>query len=111
MTFEDVTAKALEFRRARNWEQFHNPKDLAISINLEAAELLEVFQWSGANLDAADKQESLVEELADVAIYCIYLAKELGVDLADAIDAKIDANERKYPIEKSRGNSAKYTEL
>lgn len=111
MTFEDVAAKALEFRRDRNWEQFHNPKDLAISINLEAAELLEVFQWSGTNLNATDKQESLVEELADVAIYCIYLAEELGVDLADAIDAKIDANERKYPIEKSRGNSAKYTEL
>ena len=101
MTFEDAASKALAFREERDWAQFHNPKDLAISISLEASELLEAFQWSGSDL----------EELADVAIYCIYLADALGVGLADAVSAKIDANTEKYPADKSRGSSRKYTEL
>ena len=92
MVFEDAARKALAFRDERDWAQFHNPKDLAISISLEAAELLETFQWSGTDLEVAKKREAMVEELADVAIYCIFLASELGVDLADAVSAKIDAN-------------------
>lgn len=111
MTFEDATEKALAFRDERAWGQFHNPKDLAISINLEAAELLEMFQWSGPNLDVQNKREGMVEELADVVIYCMYLADSLGVTLADAVNAKIDANAEKYPLAQSRGNSKKYTEL
>lgn len=95
----------------RDWAQFHNPKDLAISISLEAAELLETFQWSGTDLEVAKKREAMIEELADVAIYCIFLASELGVDLADAVSAKIDANAVKYPVDKAYGNSKKYTEL
>lgn len=111
MRFEMAVAKALAFREEREWGQFHNPKDLAISISLEASELLESFQWSGADLEVPDKQGHMIEELADISIYCIYLADALGVDLADAICGKIDANRGKYPVEKARGNSRKYTEL
>ena len=111
MTFEDAASKALAFREERDWAQFHNPKDLAISISLEASELLEAFQWSGSDLEVARKRGAMVEELADVAIYCIYLADALGVGLADAVSAKIDANTEKYPADKSRGSSRKYKEL
>ena len=111
MNFEEAAAKALAFREERDWSQFHNPKDLALSISLEAAELLEVFQWSGADLEVAEKADEAREELADVAIYCIYMADRLGVDLAKAISEKIDENARKYPVEKSKGSSRKYDEL
>ena len=111
MTFEDVTNKVLAFREERDWAQFHNPKDLAISISLESAELLENFQWSGSDTKAANKRDNMIEELADVAIYCIYFADALGVNLPDTISAKIDTNSKTYPIDKSRGKSAKYTEL
>lgn len=111
MTFEEAIAKAIAFREERDWAQYHNPKDLAISVSLEAAELLETFQWSGANLTATDKQDALIEELADVTIYCIYLADALGIDLAKAVSQKIDSNAIKYPVDKSRGNATKYTEL
>ncbi|MBR6459680.1 MAG: nucleotide pyrophosphohydrolase [Actinomycetaceae bacterium] len=111
MNFEGAVAKALAFREERDWSQFHNPKDLALSISLEAAELLEVFQWSGADLEVASKAREAREELADVLIYCIYMADRLGVDLVEAISDKIDANDIKYPVQNSRGNSRKYDEL
>lgn len=111
MNFEDAAEKALAFRSERDWEQFHNPKDLAISIALEASELLEVFQWSGADLEVEAKQAHAAEELADVAIYCVYMAKALGIDLALAMSEKIDANAKKYPVEAAKGTSRKYTEL
>lgn len=111
MKFEEAVAKVLAFREERDWAQFHNPKDLAISIGLEAAELLEAFQWSGGDLEAPAKRGHMAEELADVVIYCIYFADAIGVDLAEAVSAKIDANALRYPVEKSRGNSKKYTEL
>ncbi len=111
MTFEEAAKKALAFREERDWSQFHNPKDLAISISLEAAELLESFQWSGADLEAPQKREAMTEELADVVIYCTYLADALGVNLADAVSTKIDVNAQKYPVSKARGNAKKYTEL
>ncbi len=111
MTFEEAAKKALAFREERDWSQFHNPKDLAISISLEAAELLESFQWSGADLEAPQKREAMTEELADVVIYCTYLADALGVNLADAVSIKIDVNAQKYPVSKARGNAKKYTEL
>lgn len=111
MTFEEAAEKALSFRKERDWEQFHNPKDIAISISLEASELLEIFQWSGADLEVLNKREHATEELADVAIYCVYMAKALGVDLPEAMSAKIDTNAAKYPVEKAKGTSKKYTEL
>lgn len=111
MDFEDAQAKALAFRDDRDWSQFHNPKDLAISICLEAAELLECFQWSGRNLEGRAGRDHMSEELADVVVYCIYLADALDVEIADIVNAKINLDTIKYPIEKSRGNSKKYTEL
>jgi NTP pyrophosphatase (non-canonical NTP hydrolase) len=111
MTFEDAARKALEFRDERDWKQFHNPKDLAISISLEANELLETFQWSGADTDVTPKREHMTEELADVLIYCVYMADAIGADIPAIMDAKIDRNARKYTIEKSKGTSKKYTEL
>lgn len=101
----------LKFREARNWKQFHNPKDLAISISLEAAELLEVFQWSGEDLTVSHKQEKIKEELADVMIYSMLMADACGLDISDIIEQKLAANDKKYPVEKAYGNSAKYTEL
>lgn len=111
MTFEDAAAKARAFREERDWAQFHNPKDLAISISLEASELLGTFQWSGSDLHVTAKKDHMAEELADVSIYCIYLADALGIDLSKAVSDKIDANAKRYPISKSRGSSKKYTEL
>ena len=111
ITFEEAAAKAIEFRNDRDWKQFHNPKDLAISVSLEASELLELFQWSGADLEAARKKPEMAEELADVMIYCIYMADALNIDIPEAIRNKIDKNAAKYPVEKAKGNSKKYTEL
>ena len=111
-SIKELTAKIEEFRDARNWKQFHNPKDMAISITLEAAELLEVFQWSGANTDADTdrKIEKIQEELADVLIYSLLMGHDLGFDIFEIVSSKIDANNRKYPAEKAYGKSAKYTE-
>lgn len=111
MNFEEASEKAIAFRDERDWAQFHNPKDLAISINLEASELLEVFQWSGSDLEVVSEVDRAKEELADVVIYCIYLADKLGINLANAVGEKIDINNEKYPAGKARGSARKYTEL
>lgn len=100
-----------KFRDDRNWRQFHNPKDLAISINLEAAELLEIFQWSADDLDCLDKLPALKEELADVFSYCILLADRYGIDPDEIIQSKMKKNAEKYPVEKASGVSTKYTDL
>ena len=103
-----------DFASARDWNQFHSPKNLAIALSVEAAELLEHFQWvsekDSLNMPP-DKLGKIDEEMADVFLYLIRLADMLNVDLIQAADRKIDANSRKYPIEKSRGNAKKYTEL
>lgn len=104
-------ARIRAFRDDRNWRQFHNPKDLAISITLEAAELLECFQWSGADTEAAAKRDAMKEELSDVMIYALLLADRLGIDMDKAIAEKLLVNERKYPVAESYGSSAKYDEL
>ena len=101
----------LKFRDDRDWRQFHNPKDLAISLSLEAAELLEVFQWSGADLGCEGKLEKIREELADVLSYCILMADVCGLDLDEIMRAKVQRNTEKYPVELARGSKAKYTEL
>ncbi len=100
-----------KFRDDRDWKQFHNPKDLAISISLEAAELLEVFQWSAEDVTCSDKIDKIKEELADVANYCALMADACGLDLDEIIREKIKRNEEKYPIEKSKGSKRKYTNL
>ncbi|MDD2441810.1 MAG: nucleotide pyrophosphohydrolase [Eubacteriales bacterium] len=104
-------ARIAAFNQVRSWDQFHNPKDLAISISLEAAELLECFQWSGKDLDAADKLDHMLEETADVLIYALLLCQKLGVDPDTIINRKLDQNGRKYPVDQAAGSARKHTEL
>ncbi len=111
MLRDETIQRVLKFRDDRDWRQFHTPKDLAISMNLEAAELLEIFQWSGTDVECRDKLDKIREELADVLSYCILMADVCGLDLDEIMNAKIDRNERKYPAELARGSAAKYTEL
>ena len=110
-SIKELTKKIVNFRDERNWKQFHNPKDLAISVSLEAAELLEVFQWSGTDtaVDTEKKIAKVKEELADVLIYSFLMANDLGLDIPEIVSTKIDENNRKYPAEKSYGKADKYT--
>ncbi len=108
---QETINEVLQFRDERNWKQFHNPKDLAISISLEAAELLEVFQWSAKDVTCEDKIDKIKEELADVMIYCIHMADTCGLDLDEIITEKMKRNNQKYPVEKAFGSKEKYTEL
>ena len=102
----DVKSTVIQFTKDRDWDQFHSPANLAKSIAIESAELLECFQWS----DSYDK-ERVCSELADVVNYSILLADKLDVDLDDIVMKKLEENAKKYPVEKSKGNSKKYTEL
>ncbi len=99
------------FRDEREWAQFHNPKDLALSISLEAAELLEVFQWSGDDLVCEGKLDKIREELADVLCYSILMADRLSLDMDEIIRQKMEKNRAKYPADLARGHKEKYTEL
>ena len=108
---QETIDQVLAFRDARDWKQYHTPKDLAISLSLEAAELLEVFQWSGSDTECRDKLPALREELADVLMYAISLADRLGLDLDEIILEKLRRNGEKYPLEKARGRKDKYTDL
>lgn len=108
---QETIDQILKFRDDRDWKQFHNPKDLAISISLEAAELLEVFQWSAEDVTCSDKIDKIKEELADVANYCVLMADACGLDLDEIVREKIKRNEEKYPIEKSKGSKEKYTKF
>lgn len=103
--------KVNQFRDERNWRQFHNEKDLAISISLEAAELLELFQWKQPEEVTMNKLERIKEELADILIYSYMLADNLHFDLDEIIEEKLKKNCLKYPLEKSKGQRKKYTEL
>jgi dCTP diphosphatase len=103
-----------DFREARDWQRFHTPRNLAMSIVIECGELLEHFQWvSDEDVAAhvAAREEDVAEELADVAIYVVQLAETLGISLADAIAAKIERNEERYPVVLARGTAVKHTEL
>ncbi len=102
--------KVNQFRDERNWRQFHNEKDLALSITLEASELLEIFQWKTA-AEGVEDLDAIKDELADVLIYAYMLADNLNLDIDDIIERKLIKNKEKYPIEKSRNNDSKYTEL
>jgi NTP pyrophosphatase (non-canonical NTP hydrolase) len=110
-TLKHLQQKIIEFRDARNWKQFHTPKDLAISLSLEAGELLENFQWKTSEEAVQENFENMKDELADVVIYALLLSHELGIDLEQAIMDKMKKNEQKYPIEKSFGSKKKYSEL
>lgn len=107
---------AQDFVDERDWNKYHNPKDLAISIAIEAAELMELFQWIEQRevekmTEADDKLLRVKEELADVLILCLNMANTLDIDLSQAIVEKIEKNKAKYPAEQVRGNYRKYTQL
>ncbi|MBN2936775.1 MAG: nucleotide pyrophosphohydrolase [Lactococcus lactis] len=106
MIIDDIN----KFRDDRNWRQFHNEKDLAISISLEASELLELFQWKSAAEGISDI-EKVKEELADILIYSYMMADNLNLDVDSIIREKLIKNNKKYPISKSKNNNKKYTEL
>ena len=103
--------KVNQFRDEREWRQFHNEKDLAISISLEASELLELLQWQRPEEVTANNLERIKEELADVLIYSYMLADNLNLDLDEIIEEKLKKNRLKYPLEKSKGQRTKYAEL
>ena len=110
MTQETIN-QVLKFRDDRNWKQFHNPKDLAISISLEASELLEIFQWSGSDTVCEGKEDKIREELADVLCYAILMADRCGLDMDEIVQAKVKRNNEKYPVEKAKDSAKKYDEL
>ena len=103
-----ITRELIKFRNERDWEQFHNPKDLALAINVEAGELLELFLWKDAE---AVKKERVREELADVLAFAFLMAEKYGLDIKEIMLEKIRLNGEKYPVDKSKGNARKYNEL
>lgn len=106
--FEEITNALVEFRNERDWEQFHNPKDLAIALNIEAGELLEAFIWKDAT---AANPSKIKEELADVFAYAFLMAEKCGLDVKEIVFEKIKQNSEKYPVEKAKGSAKKYDEL
>ena len=112
---KQVILKLRKFAKLRKWDKFHNPKNLACSISVESAELLELYQWSRGNKWADLKNKKLrkktEEELADIFLYLVRFADKGGFDLLEAAKQKLDLNASKYPISKSRGSDKKYTEL
>ena len=111
---QKITQKIRQFRDERDWKQFHNHKDVALSLVLEASEVLEHFQWkSPAEVEAHGREakDELSDELADVAVYLFELADNLGIDLPKAIEAKMKKNAVKYPVEKAKGKHTKYNRL
>jgi NTP pyrophosphatase (non-canonical NTP hydrolase) len=106
--FEEIIKKLIEFRDERDWEQFHNPKDLALAISVEAGELLELFLWKQP-IDA-DK-EKVKKELADIFAFAFLLAEKYGLDVREIVIEKIKENGEKYPLEKAKGTAKKYNEL
>lgn len=105
---EEIIDELLIFRNERDWEQFHNPKDLALAINIEAGELLELFLWK--NAEDANK-EKVKEELADIFSFAFLLADKYGFDVKQIILDKIKVNSEKYPVNKAKGTAKKYNEL
>jgi len=112
-SLEELRNALRRFAAARDWDQFHSPKNLAIALSVEAAELLQHFQWTPEAESTTlnrDQQAQVREEVADVFLYLVRLADKLGIDLMSAAADKIELNSAKYPIEKVRGSSKKYTE-
>lgn len=103
--------KVNKFRDDRNWRQFHNEKDLAISISLEASELLELFQWKSSQEVVDSKKQRIKEELADVLIYSYMMADNMDFDINQIMSEKLKMDSEKYPVKKSFGKNSKYTEL
>jgi len=115
-TVEELKKLVINFRDERDWKKYHKPKDLAISISIEAAELLEELQWKTDKeieelLKNKEKLEKISEELADVIDYCLSFADVTKIDISEALKKKIEENKEKYPVEKTKGNYKKYTDV
>lgn len=116
MNIDELTSKIIAFREARDWKQFHKPNHLAAAIAIEAAELQEHFLWKSPNeiedeITQPTQKQAVAEELADVLIFSLLLAHEIGVDPTEMVLSKLKSNAKKYPVEKARGSAKKYTEL
>jgi NTP pyrophosphatase (non-canonical NTP hydrolase) len=110
---DELKAKLRAFAAERDWDQFHSPKNLAMALSVEVAELLELFQWLSEEEShslSAEVGRQAAEEIADIQIYLVRLADKLGVDIDSAVGAKIESNKIKYPADKVRGKASKYTE-
>jgi len=113
-SIKNLTDKIITFRNARDWKQFHNPKDVSLSLVLEAGEVMEHFQWK--NQEEIEEyiktnKEDIAEELADVFYWILLMSHDLDIDILDALDKKIKKNEEKYPAERAKGNHIKYNKL
>ena len=111
MDFKELEQKVLDFRNERNWEQFHQIKDLLLGLNIEVAELQELFLWKTDEQQTVIDKEKIKDELADIAIFLIYISKHFYIDLTEAISNKLDKNGIKYPVDKSKNSNKKYNEL
>jgi NTP pyrophosphatase (non-canonical NTP hydrolase) len=109
--FENLISELQKFRDARHWEQFHNSKDLALAISIEAAELNELFLWKSVEESEKVDKNKLKEELADVLAFSLLLAGKHGLDVREIVLEKIRKNNEKYPVEKAKGSARKYNEL
>jgi NTP pyrophosphatase (non-canonical NTP hydrolase) len=111
---QQITQRIIDFRERRDWKQFHNPKDLALSLVLESAELMEHFQWKNKDemeKHLIDKKEAVAEEMADVLYWILLMGHDFDIDVFEALEDKIKKNEQKYPEDKAKGSHKKYTEL
>ena len=113
-SIQQLTREICAFRDARDWAQFHNPKEMAVAITAEAGELLQHFVWQNAEQSltrVAERRDELASEMADVAILLFEMANDCGIDLAEAMRQKLARNEQRYPVDKARGSNRKYNEL
>ena len=108
---KEITEELIKFRNDRDWEQFHDTKNLAVAISIEASELNEIFLWKDSKESELSDKEKIKEELADIFAYSFLLAEKHGFDVKEIVLDKIKKNNEKYPVEKARGASKKYTEL
>lgn len=112
---EELQKRVADFRDKRDWVQFHNPKDLAIAISIEASELLECFRWKSFDevkgLMNSEKSSSVKEEMADILLLLLNLADTTGIDIVAEANKKLEENNKKYPVEKAKGSAKKYTEF
>ena len=111
MDFKEAEQKVLAFRDERNWQQFHQIKDLLLGLNIEVGELQELFLWKSSEQQAEIDTGKIKDELADITIFLIYISKHYNIELTEAIAAKLEKNAAEYPVEKSRDSNKKYNEL
>lgn len=115
-TLHEIKETVKKFCEARDWDQFHNAKDLAIALSIEASELLEHFRWKdekevSALFENPEKREKIEDEMADVLYFLVRLSQRYNIDLSESLNRKIEKNNKNYPIEKAKGSNKKYTEL